>query len=535
MSGPIPSELGNLAELWSLGLSQNELTGPIPSELGNLGGLRYLTVGDNELTGPIPSELGTLTNLQRLDLRSNALTGPIPPELGNLAALSRLELSTNQLSGPLPAELAALTGLNALELSNSSGLSGPLPVELASLEQLNVFQVGGTDLCAPPEAAFIRWLERIPTRRVARCVESGGAESAAYLVQAVQSRAHPVPLVADDPALLRVFVAAPAAGGETLPAVRARFYHEGAEVHREDIAAGTAAIPSSLDERALERSSNAEIPGWVIQPGLEMVVEIDPEGTLDPAIGVRKRIPAGGRARVDVLAMPPLEFTLIPMLWSVAPDSSILGITDGLTTDGELLAPVGSLLPVAQFNVTVHEPVVTSSRSTFALLGEAGLIRQMEGGTGYWMGTMTEPSVSVELGQLGGPLSFTIPDRHTIVHELGHNMGLRHAPCGGAGGPDPAFPHAGGTSGSWGYDFECRMLVSPETPDLMGYCNPIWISDYFFTNATQFRRFREHETAGAVGAPTGALAQASVASLVSDPASEVLFSRGIPDLEAWRR
>ena len=658
LSGPIPSELGNLAELWSLWLGENELTGPIPSELGSLGGLRVLSVGENELTGPIPPDLGTLPNLRRLDLESNALTGPIPPELGNLAALSRLELSTNQLWGPLPAELAAVTGLLELELSDNSGLSGPLPVELAGLEQLDVFQVGGTDLCAPPEAAFIRWLERIPTRRVARCVESGGAESAAYLVQAVQSRAHPVPLVADDPALLRVFVAAPAAGGETLPAVRARFYHEGAEVHREDIAAGTAVIPSGLDEGALERSSNAEIPGWVIQPGLEMVVEIDPEGTLDPAIGVRKRIPAEGHARVDVLAMPPLELTMIPMLWSVAPDSSILGITDGLTTDGELLAPVGSLLPVAQFNFTVHEPVVTSSRSTFALLGEAGLIRQMEGGTGYWMRTMTEPSVSVGLGQLGGPLSFAIPDRHAIVHELGHNMGLRHAPCGGAGGPDPAFPHAGGASGSWGYDFERRMLVSPETPDLMGYCTPIWISDYYFTNAAQFRRTRESRFAGASaasnrtlllwggvqpdgvpflessflvdaavsqppsdgpyevrgtaadgrvlfslgfdmseladgeggsrfmfalpveagwgetlasvtlsgpggtaaldaetdrpvaiirnrvdgrvlailrGAPTGALAQASVASLVSDPDSEVLFSRGIPDREAWRR
>ncbi|WP_420633356.1 Ig-like domain-containing protein [Candidatus Palauibacter sp.] len=505
LSGPIPSELGDLAILVNLGLSENELSGPIPPELGNLGELVYLTARGNELTGPIPSELGTLTQLQSLDLESNALTGPIPPELGNLAALSRLDLAANQLSGPLPAELAALTGLDALELTSNPGLAGPLPIALTALGQLDVFQVGGTELCAPPEAAFIRWLEAIPTRRVARCVESERAESAAYLVQAIQSRAHPVPLIADDPGLLRVFVAAPAAGGETLPAVRARFYHEGAEVHREDIAAGTAAILPSLDESALERSSNAEIPGWVIQPGLEMVVEIDPEGTLDPGIGVRKRVPAEGRTRVDVLAMPPLELTLIPMLWSVAPDSSILGITDGMTTDGELLAPVGSLLPVAQFNFTVHNPVVTSSRSTFDLLGEAGLIRQMEGGTGYWMGTMTEPSVSAGLAQLGGPVSFAIPDRKAIVHELGHNMGLDHAPCGGAGGSDPAFPHAGGVSGAWGYDFERRALVSPETPDLMGYCNPNWISDYFFTNATQFRRFREHETAGAVGAPTRTL------------------------------
>ncbi|WP_419943302.1 hypothetical protein [Candidatus Palauibacter sp.] len=79
-----------------------------------------------------------------------------------------------------------------------------------------------------------------------------------------------------------------------------------------------------------------------------------------------------------------------------------------MTTDGELLAPVGSLLPVARFNFTVHEPVVTSSRSTFDLLGEAGVIRQMEGGAGYWMGTMTEPSVSSGLAQLGGPLSFAM-------------------------------------------------------------------------------------------------------------------------------
>ncbi|WP_419950199.1 leucine-rich repeat domain-containing protein [Candidatus Palauibacter sp.] len=505
LTGAIPPELGDLSSLKVLTLDRNRLSGAIPAELGNLAELQFLSVTHNELAGPIPSELGDLRNLGGLHLGSNALTGPIPPELGNLGSISELALSANRLSGPLPAGLAALTRLRGLELNDNPALAGPLPRELTALGQLLAFQAGGTDLCAPLDADFGAWLERIPTRRVARCLPGGGVESAAYLVQAIQSRSHPVPLIADDPALLRVFVASPSAGGATLPAIRASFYHGGAEVHRVHVDAGTAVIPTSLDESAFERSSNAEIPGWVVQPGLEMVVEIDPEGTLDPTSEIQKRIPREGRASLEVIAPPPLELTLIPMLWSVAPDSSILDITEGLTVDDELLAPVGSLLPVGQFNLHVHDPVVTSSRSTFDLLGEAWLTRQMEGGTGYYMGTMTEPSVSVGIAQIGGPASFAAPDRHAIVHELGHNMSLYHAPCGGAGGPDPAFPYADGASGAWGYDFESHMLIPPGVPDLMGYCTPYWISDYSFMNAAQFRRFYEPAGIGASGVPTRTL------------------------------
>ncbi|WP_420449462.1 M66 family metalloprotease [Candidatus Palauibacter sp.] len=352
---------------------------------------------------------------------------------------------------------------------------------------------------------MIGWLERIPQRRVARCVEGGGTESAAYLVQAIQSLEHPVPLIADEAALLRVFVAVPGAGGATIPPVRARFYHGGEEVHRLDIEAGTAEIPSAVDESSLDLSSNQEVPGWVIQPGLEMVVEIDPEGALDPGLGVPKRLPAEGRSRIDVLMMPRLDLTVVPMLWSVVPDSSILDITEGLSPDHELLALVGSLLPVGELKITLHDPVVTDSRSTLDLVVETAVIRRLEGATGYYKGTMAEPSVSVGVAYNGFPVSFSAPNPKTFAHELGHNMSLRHAPCGGAGGPDPTFPHAGGASGAWGYDFERRELVDPTVPDLMGYCNPNWISDYFFTHAAQFRRYYERASAGAAGARTRTL------------------------------
>ena len=53
------------------------------------------------LSGPIPPELGSLANLQDLYLNANELTGTIPAELGSLANLTRLDLFENQLSGPI--------------------------------------------------------------------------------------------------------------------------------------------------------------------------------------------------------------------------------------------------------------------------------------------------------------------------------------------------------------------------------------------------------------------------------------------------
>ena len=47
-----------------LDLRDNQLSGSIPSELGNLANLEGLWLDGNQLSGPIPSELGNLANLQ---------------------------------------------------------------------------------------------------------------------------------------------------------------------------------------------------------------------------------------------------------------------------------------------------------------------------------------------------------------------------------------------------------------------------------------------------------------------------------------
>ena len=73
----------------------------------------------------------------------------------------------------------------------------------------------------------------------------------------------------------------------------------------------------------------------------------------------------------------------------------------------------------------------------------------------------------------------------TIIHELGHNQGLPHAPCGGAGAADPEFPYPDAGIGVEGFDIMLGQLISSVVPrvdgghaDFMGYCWPGWYSDY---------------------------------------------------------
>ena len=102
LSGEIPAELGNLANLEVLDLYLNLLDGEIPAELGNLTNLHRLTLAYNLLSGEIPAELGNLANLKWLQLSINELSGEIPPELGNLSNLETLDLDPNLLTGCVP-------------------------------------------------------------------------------------------------------------------------------------------------------------------------------------------------------------------------------------------------------------------------------------------------------------------------------------------------------------------------------------------------------------------------------------------------
>ena len=145
LEGTIPPEIGNLVDLKTLNLSNQQicgkggcdrepskLTGLIPAEIGRLANLQELDLSYNALTD-IPVELGNLVNLQTLDLSVNQLAGSIPPEIGNLVKLEKLSLFGNQLSGSIPPEIGNLVNLQVLYLFSNPLLSGAIPPEIGNL------------------------------------------------------------------------------------------------------------------------------------------------------------------------------------------------------------------------------------------------------------------------------------------------------------------------------------------------------------------------------------------------------------------
>ena len=529
LTGSVPDELGNLylrrldlsaneltglllqwsfpgwsGRLRSLDLSHNEFTGPIPDRLRFLNGLRSLRLEGNRLSGEIPFWIARdyygpgPRHLEWLSLDSNELTGPIPPNIGTLWSLKHLSLTDNDLSGAIPAKFGRLEDLEHLNVSGNAQMAGPLPAALTNLDRLEVLLASETDLCAPPEIED--WLRGIPTRDVTSCPEP--ATAVAYLMQAASSGEFRVPLVAGEEAFLRVFVTAQEGEGEFIPPVRARFYVDGSEVHQEDIPQQSSPIPQRVDESDLAASANAVIPSEVVRPGLEMVIDIDPEGTVPPGLGIATRIPESGRVAMDVRVVPTLDLTLIPFQWSENPNAAIVDAVEAMANDPgghDMLWATRTLLPVQGLEVSAHEPVLVSQRIvTGSLFTIVARILNMEGAGGHYMG-IAAPRSNYEpgLARPGGRYSVSTPDADVIGQHLGRNFNMAWAPCGSVG--EDAYPNDDGSIGVWGYDLRHGgQLVPPTTPDLMSQCGPArWISDFNFATAFRYRLATEGVTAGA--------------------------------------
>ncbi|MEZ4375965.1 MAG: M66 family metalloprotease [Polyangiaceae bacterium] len=92
----------------------------------------------------------------------------------------------------------------------------------------------------------------------------------------------------------------------------------------------------------------------------------------------------------------------------------------------------------------------------------------------------------------------------TLAHEVGHTLGREHAPCGGVSSYDGNFPYSGGGIGSWGYDVRSQKVLSPSGRyDVMGYCDPTWLSDY--TYGAMFDRIAYVNANPDVHLPVGSL------------------------------
>ena len=93
LSGELHLEVGSLALLTVLNLTENNLEGEFPPELSNLSQLTVLDLWGNSYTGDIPMLLGDLSNLESLNIGENDWSGSIPAALGKLSSLKSLVIA----------------------------------------------------------------------------------------------------------------------------------------------------------------------------------------------------------------------------------------------------------------------------------------------------------------------------------------------------------------------------------------------------------------------------------------------------------
>lgn len=354
------------------------------------------------------------------------------------------------------------------------------------------------------------------------------------MLQSVQRTDNSVPMVAQRAAYMRVFGIA-SAPNTRQAMIRVRLFLAGAQIDSFDLNAAAGVVPTTVDTASLSGSWNVLIPAARVVSGLSFSAELDPDDAIPETNKADNRFPPSGMTPVAVQSVPQLDMRFVPVTQSI---NGLTGAVNSLNKDNYFdltrrMFPLGSTTVDVRAPFTTAAPVLQSNDGNGAwstILGEVNALRGAEGANWHYLGVVqvTYGSGIAGLGYIGWPAAVAwdrLPSAAEVfTHELGHNFGRNHAPCGGPSGVDALYPYANAGIGVWGMDLGPMQLRSPLTyVDVMSYCNPDWISDYNYL-AILSRRGPGAAVAGvrAAAAPGlliwGRIVQGSV---VLEPAFEV--------------
>ena len=251
--------------------------------------------------------------------------------------------------------------------------------------------------------------------------------------------------------------------------------------------APSGSLPSTASTReSFADSYSAIIPAEWVRAGMRVSASFSPAAT--NALAVTPRV--GGSAALRVVTIP----------------VQIAGTLGQVVADTE--AYLRARLPAAQITRVDHAPMVSAqvtavpttsdewSAAFSSILGEVDDLHLLENASSRTLYFGFIPKRTSGLAGVGfrpgnAAVGWDLPSnpsavRETMVHEIGHNLSLRHAPCGSPTSPDPNYPYANAAMGAgsrfiWGYDATANRFIDP-TPtsvhDVMSYCSGNWFSDY---------------------------------------------------------
>jgi hypothetical protein len=264
-------------------------------------------------------------------------------------------------------------------------------------------------------------------------------------------------------------------------------------------------VSGNSTQGSLASTINVTIPGATLTGAANYKVELLVPNGQASGSNTAASYPAQGAASLPVQsAGQTLKLVLVPIQYAAdgsnrLPDTSQSQLNlyrDYLYK----MYPIPSVTVTVRPTVKWSQQVAANGSGWDALLNQIANLRQQSGAKPdeYWYGVFSAAPTFGQfcsggcvagLSMIAGPndayaragigVGFSGPDSASAAaHEIGHQHGRPHAPCGVNQGVDSSYPYSGGKIGAWGYDLTTKQLVDPSRTDFMSYCHPDWISDY---------------------------------------------------------
>ncbi len=326
---------------------------------------------------------------------------------------------------------------------------------------------------------------------------------AVHLNQSNQTFVGDIGGIAGRPGVLRVVVRANGPNSYS-PRVRLRLFQGGNLLREVMISRFEVGVPTNPDLNVLSDTWNLKLSAAEVVEGLAVEALVDPDNEISETSESDNVLPRGGGALdLDVQPIFDLNMVWIPI------EATVNGTKGSITSANteSFLRSTRQWIPSAIINSTVQAAFTTgedlrTEAGWRTLLSDIQAKRTAENATDqYYHGIIGDFSGIAYGGLayvLGAPSSLFRSalsyDRQpfspgTIAHELGHNLGRRHSPCGDPSGVDPDYPHPDAVLGHPGWDILSSSLIDPnEYRDFMSYCRPRWTSDYTWAGTLEWRR-----------------------------------------------